>query len=222
MKKCLLKDIAIFNSSSFVIKGKEYINYLDTSSITENYISNIQKLFPGKDVIPSRAKRSVQKDTIIYSSVRPNLKHFGILESPIENMVVSTGFITLDIEDVTKYDPKYIYYNLSQQANTDYLQNIAQTNVSSYPSINDTDLMGLKLSIVGDVKKQKQVAGVLSALDDKIELNNKINRELEKTAKDLYNYWFVQFDFPDGNKRPLLSRIFNFLKPSAKLEVQYA
>ena len=158
MNKRLLKDIAKFNSSSFVIKGKEYINYLDTSSITEK----------------------------------------------------------------TKYYPKYIYYNLSQQTNTDYLQNIAQTNVSSYPSINDIDLMGLKLLIVGDITRQKRVADVLSALDDKIELNNKVNQELEKTAKDLYNYWFVQFDFPDGNKRPLLSRIFNFLKPSAKLEVQNA
>ncbi|WP_226065039.1 restriction endonuclease subunit S [Kaistella polysaccharea] len=47
-----------------------------------------------------------------------------------------------------------------------------------------------------DIINQKQIAAVLSALDDKIELNNKINIELEQMAKTLYDYWFVQFDFP--------------------------
>ena len=205
MKNILLGDIARSNESYIQLKDKEYINYLDTSSITENIISNVQMLFLGTDIIPSRAKRSVKKNTIIYSSVRPNLKHFGIIEEPLRNMVVSTGFITIDVKDTKKYLPKYIYYNLSQQKNTDYLQSIAQTNVSAYPSINDTDLMGLELKISVDITEQQKIADVLSALDDKIELNNKINAELEATAKDLYNYWFVQFDFPDGNGRPYKS-----------------
>lgn len=205
MKNILLGDIARSNESYIQLKDKEYINYLDTSSITENIISNVQMLFLGTDIIPSRAKRSVKKNTIIYSSVRPNLKHFGIIEEPLRNMVVSTGFITIDVKDTKKYLPKYIYYNLSQQKNTDYLQSIAQTNVSAYPSINDTDLMGLELKISVDITEQQKIADVLSALDDKIELNNKINAELEAAAKDLYNYWFVQFDFPDENGRPYKS-----------------
>ncbi len=50
---------------------------------------------------------------------------------------------------------------------------------------------------------QKSIAKVLSDLDAKIELNNKINRELEAMAKTLYDYWFVQFDFPvDDNFSP--------------------
>lgn len=107
--------------------------------------------------------------------------------------------------DKTKYNPKYIYYNLSQQQNTDYLQSIAQTNVSAYPSINDTDLMNLELLIIDDIVKQKQIADTLSSLDNKIELNNKINKELEQVVKDLYNYWFVRFDFPDENNQPYKS-----------------
>src|SRR5690606_20963715 len=47
-----------------------------------------------------------------------------------------------------------------------------------------------------DLPTQKSIAKVLSDLDAKIELNNKINRELEAMAKTLYDYWFVQFDFP--------------------------
>ncbi|MFM6308934.1 MAG: hypothetical protein ACKPGB_11790, partial [Dolichospermum sp.] len=46
---------------------------------------------------------------------------------------------------------------------------------------------------------------VLSSLDDKIELNNRINSELENLAKTIYDYWFVQFDFPDENGTPYKS-----------------
>ncbi len=50
--------------------------------------------------------------------------------------------------------------------------------------------------------EQKYVARLLSGIDEKIELNNRINTELEAMAKTLYDYWFVQFDFPDANGKP--------------------
>ena len=49
---------------------------------------------------------------------------------------------------------------------------------------------------------QQKIASVLSSLDSKIELNNRINAELEAMAKTIYDYWFVQFDFPDKNGKP--------------------
>lgn len=54
-------------------------------------------------------------------------------------------------------------------------------------------------------EKHKELAAVLSSLDNKIELNNRINTELEQMAKTLYDYWFVQFDFPDANGKPYKS-----------------
>jgi type I restriction enzyme, S subunit len=56
-----------------------------------------------------------------------------------------------------------------------------------------------------DLNSQKKIASVLSVLDSKIELNNRINSELESMAKTLYDYWFVQFDFPDKNGKPYKS-----------------
>ena len=55
------------------------------------------------------------------------------------------------------------------------------------------------------LQTQKAIAKVLSDLDTKIELNNKINTELEAMAKLIYDYWFVQFDFPDKNGKPYKS-----------------
>ena len=54
-------------------------------------------------------------------------------------------------------------------------------------------------------KQQKKIANVLLALDKKIELNNRINAELEAMAKTLYDYWFVQFDFPNEEGKPYKS-----------------
>ncbi len=62
----------------------------------------------------------------------------------------------------------------------------------------------LKLQVLPIPNKatQKKIASVLSSLDSKIELNNRINAELEAMAKTLYDYWFVQFDFPDQKGKP--------------------
>jgi len=56
-----------------------------------------------------------------------------------------------------------------------------------------------------DFITQQKIASILSSLDKKIELNNKINQKLEAMAKTLYDYWFVQFDFPDENGKPYKS-----------------
>ncbi|EAA6844530.1 restriction endonuclease subunit S [Salmonella enterica subsp. enterica serovar Newport] len=53
-----------------------------------------------------------------------------------------------------------------------------------------------------DVKKQQKIVDFLDIIEDKLELNNRINTELEAMAKTLYDYWFVQFDFPDANGKP--------------------
>ncbi len=178
------------------------IQYLDTSDITENKILEIQT-FNVKSA-PSRAQRRVKDRTIIISMVRPNLRHFGILSAPAENFIVSTGFCTLDIKDSSKIDAYYLYYLLSKQSVIDYLQTIAENSVSAYPSINPSDIAGLSFDFPS-IEEQREIARVLNCLDEKIILDKAINDNLEALAKQLYDYWFVQFDFPDENGRPYKS-----------------
>ena len=75
---------------------------------------------------------------------------------------------------------------------------------SVFPNLTKDNLFDLECYIHTDDDQQK-IASVLSALDDKIELNNKINAELEAMAKTLYDYWFVQFDFPNKEGKPYKS-----------------
>lgn len=73
---------------------------------------------------------------------------------------------------------------------------------SSQPLITQTMLKNMVVDIELDLQKQKLISGFLDNIDQKIALNNQINEELEAMAKTLYDYWFVQFDFPDENGKP--------------------
>lgn len=95
--------------------------------------------------------------------------------------------------------PKYVFYLMK------CLGNLKTSDKSTVPGINRNDLHELVVPFVEDKKQQQKTAAVLSALDDKIELNNKINATLEAMAKTLYDYWFVQADFPDENGKPYQS-----------------
>ena len=79
------------------------------------------------------------------------------------------------------------------------------TNGSTIKRIYNEDLRSIKITYPTSILVQQKIAKVLSDLDSKIELNNKINAELEDLAKTLYDYWFVQFDFPDANGKPYKS-----------------
>ena len=75
---------------------------------------------------------------------------------------------------------------------------------SAQPKLTQDNLSSIILE-VHDIHEQNKIATVLSSIDKKAELNNKINTELEVMAKTLYDYWFVQFDFPDKNWKPYKS-----------------
>lgn len=92
--------------------------------------------------------------------------------------------------DPLQADFEYVYYYLKTQY--DELRNLS-SGVRKNLNSNDIKNYPIDLPVVG---VQKKIAAVLSSLDAKIELNNRINEELEGMAKTLYDYWFVQFDFP--------------------------
>ena len=96
-------------------------------------------------------------------------------------------------------DPKYIYYLLT------CLGRIRTSDKSAVPGVNRNELHEMAIPAVTDKNQQQKIAAVLSALDAKIDCNNRINAELEAMAKTLYDYWFVQFDFPDANGKPYKS-----------------
>lgn len=96
----------------------------------------------------------------------------------------------LYVQNFKGNDPKYIYYLLS------CLGRIRTSDKSAVPGVNRNELHEMAIPAIDDRKLQVAIRKVLEAIDKKIELNNRINAELEAMAKTLYDYWFVQFDFP--------------------------
>lgn len=92
--------------------------------------------------------------------------------------------------------PKYIYYFLKCTLKVD------GKDKSTVPGVDRNVLHALKVSYFSDKDYQIEIASVLSCIDAKIDLNAQLCAELEAMAKTLYDYWFVQFDFPDGNGKP--------------------
>ena len=183
-----IKEVAKINPENITKSyNKDYIMYLDTSNITNGTIDEIVKI-DIKD-IPSRAKRIVRENDIIYSTVRPNLCHYGILRNIIDNLIVSTGFAVIRCDE-TKVLPEYIYAYLTFPIITEKLHAIAETSTSAYPSIRPSDLENMTIPIP-DIEVQKRISKMLSSLDKKIELNNQINDNLHTLIKSIYCDTFI-------------------------------
>ena len=106
---------------------------------------------------------------------------------------------SLFVKDFKGNDIEYIYYLLQ------YLDLGNQKSGSGVPTMNRNHLHPIKIRAYRDKSCQQRAIKILSLIDKKIQINNQINQELESMAKTLYDYWFVQFDFPDQNGKPYKS-----------------
>ena len=125
---------------------KKKVIYLDTGSITKNYIVDFQSFAPNSSDLPSRCKRRVKHSDIVYSTVRPNLCHHGIILNPQDNLIVSTGFTVLSAAQ-ERVSNEIVYLLITQDQVQTLLQNIAEMSVSTYPSIDVDDLLNLEFEI---------------------------------------------------------------------------
>lgn len=197
------------------------ILYLDTGSITKGKIDQLQP-FSLSDA-PSRAKRLVKHSDIVYSTVRPIQRHYGYIENPTENLVVSTGFVVIScLKKIL--DPKFTYYYLSSDQVVEELDIIAEASTSTYPSLKPSDIEKLTVRAPIQIEEQKAIAAVLSSLDDKIDLLHRQNKTLESIAETLFRQWFLeeaQGDWENCVLADLCKSIACGGTPSTKIEAYY-
>jgi type I restriction enzyme S subunit len=143
---------------------------------------------------PSRAKRVLKEGDTVISSVRPNLKAFFFCQNMPENAVASTGFAVLS---PIKIDTRFLYYLTTNDNYIEYL--VKSCTGSAYPAFNTRVIEDSIVRIPESIEEQRAIASILSALDDKIELNLQMNKTLEEMAMALYKHWFIDFGpFKDG------------------------
>ncbi|MDE6568198.1 MAG: restriction endonuclease subunit S, partial [Lachnospiraceae bacterium] len=196
-RKIRLGDVCVTNAVSYSPKEKwGFVNYLDTGNITDNKIDSIQYIDVKFEKLPSRARRKVKYNSIIYSTVRPNQRHFGIIKSQPENFLVSTGFVVIDVDERV-LDADFLYYMLTQTTFVESLHAIAEQSTSAYPSIKASDIEDLEIG-VPDVVTQRKIADILSSLDRKMKQNRMINDNLSCLLQALYQVYFGNISSAQG------------------------
>ncbi|SNQ42835.1 restriction endonuclease subunit S [Cellulophaga lytica] len=120
----------------------------------------------------------------------------------IEKGVINQALLRIRLNNDLIND-SYFDYFFSHHLVNQIIGKKGDSTIPNFPPV--SVLKKLKIKIHSCIDYQKQIAKVLSDLDAKIEVNNNINQELEAMAKTLYDYWFVQFDFPDANGLPYKS-----------------
>ncbi len=208
-KTVRLGTIASTNQETYSPKENwQFVNYLDTGNITMNRIDEVQHINTSMDKLPSRARRKVKSNSIIYSTVRPNQLHYGIIKEQPENFLVSTGFTVIDV-NMEKAVPDYIYYVLTQKEITEHLQAIAEQSVSAYPSLKPSDIENLEV-LLPDIDTQKATVAILGVIDEKIKQNTEINNNLSDLLQAIYQKQFD--DVSLGANQGILSDICSYSK----------
>ena len=182
-------------------KLSDICNYTTSrTSRIENYIST-ENMLPNKggvcapSNVPSGTAIEYKVGDILISNIRP---YFQKIWQANCDGACSADVLCIRPND--KADSKYLYYSLSQQLFFDYVMSGAKG--SKMPRGDKKQIMQWQISLP-PLEEQRRIAGILSAIDDKIENNRRINTNLELQAQALYKQWFVDNRSDDWEEKQL-------------------
>ena len=167
---------------------------INTSDVLNGKCLN-HEYVPNKK-LKGQFKKTFRKGDILYSEIRPANKRFCFVDFEPKDYIASTKLMVLRAhEDV---NPQYLYQILRSNDTLAQLQILAESRSGTFPQITYSELSNIKISLPSQ-KTQKNIVSILSSLDCKIELNNKINADLEEMVQVIFKNWFVDFEpFKDG------------------------
>ena len=180
-------------------------NKIDVCEISLNQYISTDNILQNKQGIECAASLPIQggkvtafkKGDILLANIRPYLKKIWYAQFD--------GGCSADVLAIranAKIDSHFLFYALFRD--DFFIHAMKGSKGTKMPRGDKSQIMEFKIPVF-DPKTQQSIAAVLSALDKKIALNKQINARLEEMAKTLYDYWFVQFDFPDANGKPYKS-----------------
>ena len=170
-----------------------WITPKDLSSHAGMYISRGERNISQVGLDNSSAKL-LPKGTVLFTSRAP----IGYVAIARNEVTTNQGFKSIIVDD--ENDNIFIYYLLKN--NIDIIENHA--NGSTFKEISGSVMKSLEFGIPS-LREQKAIAHILSTLDDKIEVNNQINKTLENMAQAIFKQWFVDFEFPNEEGEPYKS-----------------
>ena len=183
------------------VKLGDIANYskdrIDVCQITINNYVSTENMMPQKSGVtyasslPNSVSNRYRKNQTLISNIRPYFKKIWLASN---SGGCSADVLVFDIK--ANIDYKYFFYLLSQDAFFDYM--MLGSKGTKMPRGDKRQIMQFSLHLPSFLE-QKSIAATLSCLDDKIELNNRMNKTLEEMAQLIFKSWFVDFEpFQDG------------------------
>lgn len=199
---CKIKDLCerIGSGGTPSRKNKSYYNlgnikWLKTKELDDIKIYDTEEKITEEGLKKSSAKL-YPKDTIVMAMYGATVGKLGIIK---EEMCTNQACCNM-VVDSNKCNYKFLYYSLLY--NRESIINLA----------NGAAQQNLSVGVIGDyeinlpsLEEQEKIADILSSLDDKVELNNEMNKTLEEMAQSIFKRWFVDFEFPNDEGQPYKS-----------------
>lgn len=175
---------------------------INTSDVYDGKVLNHQ-LVENKG-LKGQFKKRFKYGDILYSEIRPINRRFAKIKFDSTNYLASTKLMILRKKENALIDEEYIYQLLKSDKIISELQQIAESRSGTFPQITFNELKTLEF-FLPSLETQKKITSILSSLDEKIELNRKINQNLEEIAQILFKRWFIDFEFPNEEGKPYKS-----------------
>ena len=203
-KECKLSDICDYGKDRIEVSSLDNSNYIST----ENMLPNRAGITTATTLPTGELTPSFEIDDTLVSNIRPYFKK--IWKATFSGGCSADVLVFKAKENVSK---EYLYYVLADDEFFKY--SMTTSKGTKMPRGDKTSIMNYPVKLP-PLPTQQKIAAILSSLDDKIELNNKINTNLEQQAGALFKNWFVDFEpfggkMPEGWKVGKLSEIADYL-----------
>lgn len=152
--------------------------------------------YPNKTIFCSGPKRIAEEGEILFSVRAP----IGDINIAIEKSCIGRGLSSISMRNGNN---DFLYYLL--KFNSNKIKSFFETDGTVFGCLTKDDLNNFDILVPENPIEQKAIAKILSDLDDKIELNNDMNKTLEEIGQALFKRWFIDFEFPDENGNPYRS-----------------
>lgn len=198
-KKCKISDIGTVvggatpstkNPANYERGTIAWITPKDLSSFSGRYIERGERNIT-ETGLKSCSTQLLPKNTVLFSSRAP----IGYVAIAANEVCTNQGFKSVIPNEDT--DPLFLFYLLKY--NKEKIEGMGSG--TTFKEVSGNTMKNIVVSVPADKKEQEKIASVLNVIDDKIELNNAINNNLEQQAQALFKSWFIDFE-PFGGERP--------------------
>ncbi|KIO72744.1 restriction endonuclease subunit S [Caldibacillus thermoamylovorans] len=190
-----LEDVCYFGNDKIETKMISLEDYIST----ENMLPNKGGISIASSLPSTKAVRKYEKNDVLISNIRPYFKKIWFAR---KIGGASNDVLILKGRNKKILDNKFMYYYLSQDGFFSYVT--ATAKGTKMPRGDKTAIMNYKINLP-TIQEQENIVRILTSLDEKIEINNEINKKLEEMAQAIFKHWFVDFEFPNENGEPYKS-----------------